>query len=172
MKQLNPLKSLTAFWGLRCLVNWLDVKMANTNWYKLGTGTKEAKRMKPEAQFEKDLATYARMINCVYIKIPDTNMLNKTNRHRNREQKRPFDGILVTNHKNYCIECKIDSGHLLPHQESNQQGINKLNGTFYVLRKRRRKKSVAYQIEFNGELVEEFDNILDMIGYFQNLKEY
>jgi hypothetical protein len=124
--------------------------------------------MKPEKQFEKDLATYAKMVNCLYVKIPDTNMVDASNRHRNREAKRPFDSILITHNQNYCIECKINSGKLLPHQEANQQAINKMNRSFYVLRKRIRKTSVAYQIEYDNKLVEEYDNIIDLIRYFEN----
>ena len=127
-------------------------------------------KRKPEAQFEKDLFDTAMIMGCCYIKIPDTNMINRNNRHQNRELKRPFDGILITPDQNFCIECKINSNSLIRHQESNQNLINFINNSFFVFRKRIRKNSVAYQIEYNHEMVYETSKIENLIKFCKGKK--
>jgi len=127
--------------------------------------------MKPEAQFEHDLSNIAYYFGCYYVKIPDTRMINKQNRHRNREEKRPFDGILITPNRNFCIECKINSGKLLEHQKRNESIINEKNGSFYVLRKRIRKDSSRIQIEQpEKNVVFETENIEEIFTYFKEIK--
>ena len=120
--------------------------------------------MKPEAQFEKDLSFVAPLLGCIYIKIPDTKMINKFNRHNNREEKRPFDAVLVTPNCNYCIECKINYNTLETHQSYNQTNINLINQTFFVFRKRINKK-VKYQIEHNSQMLFDTDKIEELIKF-------
>jgi hypothetical protein len=74
-------------------------------------------------------------------------MINKDNRSQNREQKRPFDGILVTPKGNICVECKINYNQLLTHQERFRNEIAQINGKFIVLRKKFYKNSVEYVVE-------------------------
>jgi len=118
-----------------------------------------------EAEFEKQLTRIAPLYGCRYFKIPDTKMINKNNRKSNREQKRPFDGILVTESGNYCIECKVDSNTLKPHQKVNLDDINKINGRGFVLRVRNGKQRV-YVIECNGKTLVEFGTIDELIKQF------
>ena len=122
--------------------------------------------MKPEAQFEKELATIAPHFNCRYIKIPDTKMINKSNRKTHREDKRPFDGVLITRSGNACIECKINRINLEEHQALNEIMINKINDSFFRLVKRIRKKSVAYQVYKYETMVFETDKIELLFQFF------
>ena len=118
-----------------------------------------------EKEFEKQLTRIAPLFGCLYFKIPDTTMLNKNNRNINREQKRPFDGVLVTESGNYCIECKVDSNRLKPHQIVNLDDVNKINGKGYVLRVRNRKQRV-YVVEWNGKVLIECATIDELIEQF------
>ena len=103
--------------------------------------------MKNEEIFERDLIKFGKYFGCMYIKIPDTKMINKFNRKNNREMKRPFDGIMVTKKQNFCIECKFGNNVLKDHQRINQDIINEINKSFYVLRMKMLKKGVNYTIE-------------------------
>jgi len=103
--------------------------------------------MKPEAKFEHELTKIAPLFGCRYVKIPDSKSINRNNRYSHREEKRPFDAILITPNGNFCIECKINSGKLLTHQERNGQMINEINQSFYIIRKRIRTYETVYQVE-------------------------
>jgi len=128
--------------------------------------------MKPEAKLEKELSDIAGYFGCAYIKIPDTKMINAKNRHIHKEEKRPFDGILVTPNNNFCIECKINSGKLLPHQENNGRLIDNINQSFYIIRKRIRKYDEIYTIEdLCGNILLISGVIEHVIYYFKELKE-
>ncbi len=122
--------------------------------------------MKKEAEFERELQYVAQSLGCRYIKIPDTRMLNKYNRSQNREQKRPFDGILVMPGGNICVECKINYNKLLPHQERHMQEISYLNGCFVVLRKKFYKKSVEYVAE-TAVKSRQFGTLRELIEYLK-----
>jgi len=130
-------------------------------------------KLKPEAQLESDLFKVAKLFKCRYVKIPDMDASQFNNgSFKNKESKRPFDGILcIKDGQNYCIECKVNSNTLLTHQELNQSKINDINKSFYVIRKRIRTKSVAYQIEFNHELMLETEKIEEIVKYFLRVSE-
>ena len=122
--------------------------------------------MKQEAKFEKQIAGIAGLYGSAYFKIPDTRMLNAKNRWKNREAKRPFDGILVTPHKNICIEVKYQYNQLEPHQKINEQIINDINNkSFFVVRKRKLKNATLYSVEKNGKKVFENTEIERMIEW-------
>jgi hypothetical protein len=120
--------------------------------------------MKQEAEFERELQYVAQTLGCRYIKIPDTRMLNQYNRSQNREQKRPFDGILVTPKGNICVECKINYNQLLTHQERFRNEIAQINGKFIVLRKKFYKNSVEYSAETVSQSVQ-YDNLRDLLKF-------
>lgn len=117
----------------------------------------------PEANFEKELKYVARSMGCMYIKIPDTRMINASNRYMHREEKRPFDSILVTPYGNVCVECKINSAKLSQHQRWYRDKIEKINRLHFVFRKRILKKSVYYQLETCP--IPKFNKIKDMLGW-------
>jgi len=123
-------------------------------------------RIKHEAIFEKELGQVAPIFGCAYFKIPDTKMINKFNRHRNREDKRPFDSILITPKGNYCIECKVNYNKLSEHQQKNQLTVNNINSSFYVLRKNVNTKQIIYSIIFNGKVVKKTASISVLVNYF------
>lgn len=124
--------------------------------------------MKPEKQLEKQIEQIAGYFGCAYFKIPDSKSINRDNRHFHREEKRPFDGILVTPFGNYCIECKINSRKLLTHQSKNERIINEINQSFFVIRKRIRKYNCVYQIEQpERNVVFETGKIEDLFEWFK-----
>jgi len=120
--------------------------------------------MKYEQAFEKELQRIAPLVKSRYYKIPDTKMLNRQNRGRNREEKRPFDAVLATPYGNACVECKYGYNTLKPHQARNKQDIDSLNGSFFVLTKRQRKRKAVYICENSGDK-QEFCNALEMLQY-------
>jgi len=127
------------------------------------------KPLKPEAQFERDLAYYAPLKKCKYIKIPDPKGINKDNRTTHREKKRPFDGILYTSINSWSVECKVDYNTLEPHQAKNQHEINEINNSFLVLRWMKSRKAKAYQVIRTGKKIYEGD-ILDMLDFLKGLE--
>lgn len=136
--------------------------------------------IKKEKRLEKNLKNAAGIRGCRYIKIPDPRMITKRNRHRNREKKRPFDGMLYTPSKTWSVECKIDSNHLSQHQKNNMYLIDQVNDSFLILRKRFRKNTIAYQVERHkeGETIKEIevnkintgDGLIQLIDYIKELK--
>lgn len=129
------------------------------------------KHKTPEANFEQEIQILARKYKSMYIKIPDTKMLNKSNRQFNREHKRPFDGLLITPKGNYCVEFKIDNRKLSPHQADYKKLINMVNGSFFVFRMKRLKKKVIYSIEITGSTVFCCSTCSGLLGWFmENIK--
>lgn len=133
----------------------------------------------PERAFEAELAHVAAVNKCAYYKIPDPIITKKKTQDRKNyiftEQKRPFDGILVTPQGNYCVECKYNYTQLSQHQKDNLYHINSINGTGIVLRKIEkidktgyRREYVKYRIEVDGETIHETDNPSDMIKHIIN----
>lgn len=123
--------------------------------------------MKKEEIFEKDLAVTAMLFGCAYYKIPDTTMINKSNRYKHHEKKRPFDGILTTRDGNFIIECKYGYNKLEPHQEENLKQAYGINGNSYVLRKKQLKSEVVYTVEkFDGEVVYKTNLIEELVKFF------
>ena len=126
--------------------------------------------MKHEQQFEKDLAQVAQLLGCFYAKIPDTKMLNAENRYRNREQKRPFDAVIITPNGNFCIEAKYMYGELKDHQKHTQSKINNINGSYYVLRKKMLKIGVVYTVEQpEKKMVFTTQKIEEIINFFMEI---
>ena len=126
---------------------------------------------KPEASFENDLTRLAPFFGCEYEKIPDTKMINRYNRDMNREKKRPFDGVLVTPNGNFCIEAKVNSNKLMIHQEIIQDEINKVNKSYFVLRKRIGKRRINYQVEQDHNLIFETTEIENLFKFFKELEK-
>jgi hypothetical protein len=123
--------------------------------------------MKHEQQFENDLEVTAMLLGCRYYKIPDTKMINKTNRYKHHEQKRPFDGVLCTRDGNFIIECKYGNGKLLPHQELNLSESYAINGKSFVLRKKQLKAGVVYTVETHEkEVIYKTECLEDLVGFF------
>lgn len=117
-----------------------------------------------EKQFEDEIKRLAPVLKSRYYKIPDTHMINKENRHKHKEDKRPFDGVLVTPYGNYCVECKVGNNKLTGHQEETMKRINEINESFVVLSRKITKKTVVYKVE-NGKQTKEFSNLLDMLKF-------
>lgn len=130
-----------------------------------------------EKIFEKELSHVAAMHHCAYYKIPDPVVTAQKIKDRKNymitEEKRPFDGVLVTPNGNYCIECKYNYNSLAPHQKENLERINSINGSAWVLRKIEKLDDtgykriyVKYRKEKNGEVILETDNPMDLIKSF------
>lgn len=123
--------------------------------------------MKPEQRFERNLQKLFEYQGCFYIKIPDTKMINRRNRKNHWEQKRPFDGILVTKYGNFAIECKYQYNKLESHQREYLRAIHLKNGKAFVFRKRELKANTYYTAEnYRGQKFIETDNLRDFIKSF------
>jgi len=125
-----------------------------------------------EKSFEKEFAFRAKLAGMLYIKIPDPIMTNYRLRNMARrgisdEPLRPFDGILITPGNNYCLEFKYQYGKLKYHQKLNQDAINKINNSFYVIRMIKRKNDNIYKIIQNDKIILETKNIEEIINYFK-----
>ena len=117
-----------------------------------------------EAEFEKELFDSALNNGCYYHKIPDAKGINRFNRGSHREEKRPFDGVLVAPEWTLCIECKYNYGKLSDHQHANLERNNSINSySSYVVRYRNGK----YMIEYEGKLIHQSDNIDSMVRYLK-----
>lgn len=125
--------------------------------------------MKPEALFEKEIRKTAPLLGMSYEKIPDSKLINASNRNGagRRESRRPFDGVLIAPFGNLCIECKYQYNQLEDHQKETQFRINAINDTYYVLRKAKLKKGFEYSVIFNGKVLDRSDNVLTMLSYFK-----
>jgi len=125
-----------------------------------------------EKSFEKEFAFRAKLAGMLYVKIPDPIMTNYRLRNMARrgisdEPLRPFDGILITPGNNYCLEFKYQYGKLKYHQKLNQDAINKINNSFYVIRMIKRKNDNIYKIIQNDKIILETKNIEEIINYFK-----
>lgn len=134
--------------------------------------------MAREKTFENELMHVAALCKCAYIKIPDPIVTNKKTQDRKNymftEEKRPFDGILVTPSGNYCIECKYDYNPMLKHQKENLEMVDNINEMAYVLQKLERFDATGYRrisVKYrkkkpNGDVVFETDNPLELVKSF------
>ncbi len=132
------------------------------------------RKLSPEKSFEKSIAFFAKLKGMMYIKIPDPIMtkdrlLSMKRRGQSDEFQRPCDGILVTHYGNYLLEFKYNYNKLLPHQTYYQNEVNKINHSYYVIRKINRKKAIIYRIECNNEIVFETLFIDEIIEFFKEL---
>jgi len=118
---------------------------------------------KGEAIFENDLARSAKFFKCRYVKIPDaiktrdSLIKKKGGGHGMIEAPRPCDGVLSTVKGNFLVELKFDDGRLKEHQAALSNEINRINGSFYVLRKRlnRRRKNPLTKPIYSVEKLED-----------------
>ena len=118
--------------------------------------------MKKEAQFEKAFAKLAALKGARYFKIPDTRMLTARNRYKNREEKRPFDGVFVTKNETWCLEFKINYNKLSPHQAMNKRTVDIINSKFAVVTEIEKKSGIVYKLQI-GNKTTTYDNLSYMI---------
>ena len=127
------------------------------------------KRQTREKEFEKAIEKFAPFLKMRYFKIPDTHMINKKNRDQNREEKRPFDGVLVTKNGNALIECKFQNNKLMPHQLANKEAIDKQNRTFFVLTEKINKTKGLHYVCQHLETKHEFKDLIEMLRHVEKV---
>ena len=127
------------------------------------------KRQNREKAFEKAIEKFAPFLKMRYFKIPDTHMINKKNRDQNREEKRPFDGVLVTKNGNALIECKFQNNKLMPHQLANKEAIDKQNRTFFVLTEKINKTKGLHYVCQHLETKHEFKDLIEMLRHVEKV---
>jgi hypothetical protein len=122
----------------------------------------------PEHHFVQDFIFAAKAKKCYVEVIPDPMCINRTNRLRHREKKRPFDLVLICPDNVFCLEAKYGSNNQMSHQEQVEKNIHQINAlAYYVIRKRDYKqKRSKYTIEHNHEPVYETDKIEELIDFF------
>ncbi len=101
-----------------------------------------------ETSFEHAFRDCAALMGITYEKIEDVridkgrhNRIKTGQYHGNPkagfedELRRPYDGIIVSKLGNFPVEFKFNANTLEPHQKQSQEKINRVNGSFFVLRK-------------------------------------
>ena len=130
------------------------------------------KNESPERDFEAELTRIAPLYGCLYIKIPDVVPI-KRGGFIPVARKRFCDGVLVTSHQNYLIECKINYAKQKEHQKLAGQEINKINQSYYLIRKIRYKAvRVMFHIEQNGKKIFKTGDIQKIFKFFQDPTEH
>ena len=130
---------------------------------------------KPEAEFEAELTRISPLYNCLCIKIPD--MIFKKG-VKIIEHRRPFDLLLITPSQNFCLELKYDYGQLIEHQKISQDKINKINNSYYVVKKKVsyckpfKPRKTWYVIMQNFQTLFKTQDIQCIFKFFANPKEY
>jgi len=126
-----------------------------------------------ESEFEGNFAFLATVFNMRYIKIPDVVPIKRAG-FIPIAKKRPFDGVLITSHGNYLIECKINYGQQKEHQKLWEEEINKINNTYYLIRKKvyAKTRKVEYVVEQNGDKIFKTENIERLFYFFQDPQEH
>lgn len=161
---------------------------------------KKKQYRKGEHLFEYHLATNAPLFGCKYSKIADPNQhlqsiireitMGTTNGLRIKEvlrecgfrsfgleeKKRIADGILHTPNGNYIIEAKYNDGALKTHQKESLLEVNRINGTYFVVRKVSKVKKGKYihyiTIEQPEKVVlKKVDGIEGVYRYFKALSK-
>lgn len=125
-----------------------------------------------EKLFEKLFESIAPAYKMRYYKIPDVVAI-KINGKIPISRKRFADGVLVTVNGNYFIEAKYQYGQLLDHQKITQKNINKVNSSYYVLRKKlmQKKTKTIYTVEQAHKVLFTTENMEDLFKFFQQPDE-
>ena len=131
------------------------------------------KRNNYHEKLEKTLNKITPLFNCQYIKIPDVTkktmvMIRKYKRYDLKPKKRPFDAVLVTPNKTFCIEIKIDYDNLKPHQKNWNDKINKINNSFFVIRQKNLKAGKVFIVEHNGQNIYSTNKLEQIILFFKD----
>jgi hypothetical protein len=117
---------------------------------------------KKEELFKAQLAIQLKTHSAFWVNIPDTKMINAENRRRNRESKRPFDGLIIAPKFVLCVELKYGYNQLEPHQRAYGARIEDTNGMYVVLRHVELPLRNAYRAETSTKKqLFECDNIHD-----------
>jgi hypothetical protein len=131
--------------------------------------------MKPEAKFVSEFKKAATLRGWIVAPIPDPKGTYINQAYR------PFDFVLITERKVFCVEAKYQNNSLLPHQKGTSEAIETINPmAYWIIRKRRLLKGTVYSVEKyrNGkkEVIGEggLDAILDhfkMVENWENMEE-
>ena len=138
------------------------------------------KPLKPEAQFSSDFGIACSKLKCSWTVIPDTKMINKSNRHHHKELKRPCDGVFNSETATRMLELKANTGRPLPHQIMNCVYEDQIrNNSYLFIKKLDRKPPVftEYRVfKYRGltnrpEMVILFtcNNLADLIFFLQTV---
>lgn len=130
-----------------------------------------AKPVKHEHKFEKELEYFCSISGVAYIKIPDwiatrerIETLKRTG--RSNEKQKPFDGVMITPKAVFCIECKYGKNTLSPHQKEYKGIADSINrNSFLVLRK---LDNTLYQIESCAGVFK-FNDVHTMVKYIKEI---
>ena len=118
-------------------------------------------RLKPEKQFQKDLEKVAALKGYLLIDIPDAPQSAEL-RYKNREKKRPFDCVLLTNYTLYCVELKYGYNKLMSHQYDLHLKMNEISDP-YISAIVFRKKQLTKKVEYTKEWVHSSGKIINML---------
>jgi hypothetical protein len=118
--------------------------------------------MKHEERFKAMLSVSLRKYRAFWVNIPDTKMITKENRSYHREDKRPFDGVIIAPNFVLCVELKYMYNGLKEHQLQMGRDIEDTNNMYVVLRMVENKQWTAYRAETTDkQILFESDDIAD-----------
>ncbi len=124
------------------------------------------KSKKPEAGFKSDFKQACSVFGCLLIDIPDP-VPSANLRIHNWEKKRPFDVVMVTPKKIFCIELKYGYNKQMEHQKETEQKILNINQIgYFVVNKRKSRHGNVYSIIQNESEILKTRDITEIIKYF------
>ncbi len=128
---------------------------------------------KKHNRFFNDLSKAASLLKCRLIGIPDERVtpesLKRWKDPYKRPKRRPFDCLLVTPSGNYCLELKVNNDSQSFHQKTTEHNINRINKSYYVVRKREGFPS-TYSLHQPGKWLPKTTKIEEIIQYFKEDK--
>lgn len=126
-----------------------------------------------ERDFQQELAKVAVLCKYLVIVIPDVVPI-KRNGFIPVAKKRPFDCLLITARQNYCLELKYGYNKQKSHQSQTERLINKVNYSYYVVRKTlfHKIQQIVYSVEQNNIVLFRSKKIEDLFKFFQQPSEY
>lgn len=129
--------------------------------------------MKKEAAFESHFASCAAYFGCYYVKVPDMIPTRQRVRdYRNGvapEALKPFDGVLITPDKTFCLEFKQGYTSQSTNQMITESRITKINAhTYFVVRKHQKAKKDVFTIEQDSNVIFSTDRLEFLVKAFKD----
>jgi hypothetical protein len=128
-------------------------------------------KRKPESDFANTFATVSRLQGLLFVPIPDMiPTRTRVQSYRNGsapEARKPFDGVLITPEKTYCIEFKHGSNPQSDDQLKTEKLISQVNQySYYVVRRKNLARGEVLTIEQYQNVVFETKSIVELVCAF------
>ena len=109
------------------------------------------------------------LFRCRLIDVPDPVPTSRL-RTENREKRRPFDCVLITPNRCFCLELKFGYNKQMPHQKVTESIIAEVNPiAYWVVTKRHMTKKTVYIISQNEKEVTRLNRIDSVVKFFTDM---